>query len=734
MKRHEEREHRNQEAAARRQKEEEEEAAAIPQEPELTPSGRLKRRAASKASAKVMEAISYLKKASADEGAAEEDLESGDEGECFRASDIVDLKGKLERVTAEDGGRNFRCELCLEVFDSKVKGEEHLVGAHSEELNQEDDDDDLSDAMNEEDDDDFDDSTFDDSEVVDFDSLDGRGRGRWRPRVRDFERARPLVPCTEMVQLEAKFRDAHFHKNAFSQLHSRRVDWTVLSEVEVAGYLPPMETSIPFSSKLNTEAAEASAPKCLKRFTASKEKRSLTLFAGGPIWAADWLPTSSASEGNYLALSADLNTEQEQNISSKSAARGLIQIWKFSEDFSEAECCLCIAHDYGKVWCLRWCPSGNASEAPTSEHLPRLGLLSAACSDGAIHLLSVCRPESLPGASSPVFVRTRPSLSLVSQSNSRGPARHCLKLSWSRRVNHRVIAGAFSDGSFALWDILSEEDDLARDGNRLYPYKMVAKAHASSINGIDLADASASDDSDLPSELVTGSSDRVCSVWSLDDASSSSLSRPRQSVKRGLVTDVSWLRHHPAQVAVSFDDVFLQSHTHSVVFEFSDGCTRTHPIIAQNAAVWSQSYNPWLNVLLAATATGELIVFMGPQVERALEHDKETKKRRAYVYRTEVQEEEGEEESASLCFVDMVADVQNAPLSELKRAWYPEQMALEDLTRSRVASIHRVAQNTNPHTLGWVFSGGQAGIGRVQALPACTSNQVRKALAAVEKN
>jgi hypothetical protein len=57
-----------------------------------------------------------------------------------------------------------------------------------------------------------------------------------------------------------------------------------------------------------------------------------------------------------------------------------------------------IAHDYGAVWCMEWCPSGcydtQDVEVPNCR-LRRLGLLGAACSDGTVRIFSVCFPSEL---------------------------------------------------------------------------------------------------------------------------------------------------------------------------------------------------------------------------------------------------------------------------------------------------------------------------------------------------
>lgn len=55
-----------------------------------------------------------------------------------------------------------------------------------------------------------------------------------------------------------------------------------------------------------------------------------------------------------------------------------------------------IAHDYGTVWAMDWCPSGTR-DIPTDEdkNCARLGLLAVACSNGIVYILSVPYPSTI---------------------------------------------------------------------------------------------------------------------------------------------------------------------------------------------------------------------------------------------------------------------------------------------------------------------------------------------------
>ena len=61
-----------------------------------------------------------------------------------------------------------------------------------------------------------------------------------------------------------------------------------------------------------------------------------------------------------------------------------------------------LAHNFGSVWDLKWCPSGcwedpsghGSSEGQSSELRgdARLGLLAMACSDGTVRVMSIPHP------------------------------------------------------------------------------------------------------------------------------------------------------------------------------------------------------------------------------------------------------------------------------------------------------------------------------------------------------
>lgn len=124
-------------------------------------------------------------------------------------------------------------------------------------------------------------------------------------------------------------------------------------------------------------------------------------FCGGPIESAAWcpMPLITSSEANvprdqYLAVSALREEHQfRSSMISPFSSKYLIQIWNCgklpSREATTAvpKLAIGLAHEFGRVWCLKWCPSGCYDSE-------RLGVLAAGCSDGTIRCFTVPNPSS----------------------------------------------------------------------------------------------------------------------------------------------------------------------------------------------------------------------------------------------------------------------------------------------------------------------------------------------------
>ena len=587
---------------------------------------RSRRRAAKKAQVRLSEAIAELKSRE-DEVDIKDDGE-GDDDAAYVAANEADLVGRYDVKKSEDGRKKFHCSLCDFVGDHKAGVESHLVSEHAgylagdadDEYN--DDDDNISD---EEPDVDFGDDEDDSScfgEELQVSKKKSTGHGRAKPST--------LEPVVDYFFYERAFRKDNFDQQCFEKLNTTAAAWKIFkSEAEKAKFLPDDDNSPKFSFQPSHTKSPPQKPQRLSRFSAATGSNGAYLFAGGPICAASWCPnsadsSSSTSTPRYLALSTWRTVDDGDPIGGEKKA--LIQIWSYD---GSARFRFGIAHAYGAVRSLQWCPSGNSAPAKL-KYLSRTGLLAAASSDGAIRVFSICHPDNLK--SNAVYL-AKPVRTLETGDLGNGKPSDCLSLSWYRGVGHRVIAAGFSCGLVALWDLAQDEDSLQRNGDTLFPY-LTLNAHMTMVTTVDLGDKGCKSEPEFPALILTGSADRHCSVWDLDGGPAL-VSVPVHSVKNSHVTDAKFVRSYPGggNAIVAFDDAFRSSSTSVAALDFDANGSKAWPIASQNSPVWSLSYNPWLGSIIMGTGGGELVLYVGAKIGKPLEFDKDTSRRRAFLFR-----------------------------------------------------------------------------------------------------
>lgn len=94
-----------------------------------------------------------------------------------------------------------------------------------------------------------------------------------------------------------------------------------------------------------------------------------------------------------VAVATCLNPNEEPILVYRRVNKGLVQFWNLGAlslgdgDSGNVRPRLefCLAHDFGYVYDMEWCPSGCYDDA-------RLGLLAVACSDSHVYVYSVPQP------------------------------------------------------------------------------------------------------------------------------------------------------------------------------------------------------------------------------------------------------------------------------------------------------------------------------------------------------
>lgn len=158
---------------------------------------------------------------------------------------------------------------------------------------------------------------------------------------------------------------------------------------------------------------------------------------------------------NVIALFAEQTFDSESlirpiKLSRSQNLKSLIQFWtvgKTQTGIESAKFSMAIAHDFGRVQSLQWCPSGGQAEAEGK--LPRLGILAAGCEDGTVRIFSLPELSSVPNLdpnnpernifkSGAIITLRRPEME---DDDLFSP---CMKVAWFRGRRHRVIAASFA--------------------------------------------------------------------------------------------------------------------------------------------------------------------------------------------------------------------------------------------------------------------------------------------------
>jgi hypothetical protein len=122
-----------------------------------------------------------------------------------------------------------------------------------------------------------------------------------------------------------------------------------------------------------------------------------TFFAGGPILALAWCPTPTTQivHEQLLAVSCHKSMDSKLGFYGILPQNSSLQIWSAgylsnSTNQPGVPQLLCgLGHKWGIIRQLAWCPSG-CYDPETG----KLGLLAAACADGTVRIIPICRQTS----------------------------------------------------------------------------------------------------------------------------------------------------------------------------------------------------------------------------------------------------------------------------------------------------------------------------------------------------
>lgn len=193
---------------------------------------------------------------------------------------------------------------------------------------------------------------------------------------------------------EDAFRDGNYNENDFHQFQACSKNWVEVDQDTYDHIVSRSGQSLRFESIMRSKNEDkASGAVRLNLFESVVQNGIVTFFAGGPIWASAWCPLKGDHGEELLALSCDSNFDisprmlpSRSDFSSKDV--NVIQFWRFDKSNLEStSMAFALCHDFGRVRCMEWCPSGGHQKLAGGEE--RVGLLLVGFEDGQVRIFPI---------------------------------------------------------------------------------------------------------------------------------------------------------------------------------------------------------------------------------------------------------------------------------------------------------------------------------------------------------
>ncbi|XP_035424223.1 general transcription factor 3C polypeptide 2 [Cygnus atratus] len=565
-----------------------------------------------------------------------------------------------------------------------------------------------------------------------------------------------MAPVEKCSSITCSLREQKYSRWEFPDWIPLVHKWTCLSESEAAQYLPAEEKSPLFA--IQREGIEDNgALYRLNRFNSlqpHEERRDVSFFVGGPVWAMEWCPTPEGSAATqYVCLYCHKSMDETHSVAGLHRGPALLQLWSLGTlqqegSADKAGLAYAVATDHGCVWDMKFCPSGAWEPPSTSRKHPqmsRLGLLAVAFSDGSVVLyalphpgaLQSCKRTQVKDGSLPKHVickvQCTTTLQVGSiQAGSPSESGQCFSVSWMPSKPHHHLAAGFYDGTVAIWNLLTKsllQRVCQPDGSlKLYPFQSFL-AHDHAVRSIEWCKANSN-------FLVTAGNDRKIKFWDLRR-----LYEPINSIKRFLSTEVAWLLPYNG-VTVAQDNCYA-SYGLCGIHYIDAGYLgfKAYFVAPRKGTVWSISGSDWLNTVAAGDITGELVAAVLPDLAINPLNVKRSSDRRFPVYKADLlpcgptgPENSEQALPKTRLYSEMVAKAyvrfrdtdlrsfKNFSSREPMRRMHAQEVKAElSLDRLQLESLHKVRFSPNLDSHGWLVSGGQAGIVRAHCMAGLAS-------------
>ncbi|KAI8978439.1 hypothetical protein BDB01DRAFT_726189 [Pilobolus umbonatus] len=167
----------------------------------------------------------------------------------------------------------------------------------------------------------------------------------------------------------------YLNKQVYTHVHAQSKEWEVVSNSEALPYLPNRQNLVDITVGIQKQQ-EIETPLfgSIKLDDYLKYGKGYILNTGGSIWGLDFAPKVPALDSDptmdYLAVAGYKGTVDEcipmTHVQEKGSYRNCIQIWKLHLSVQKHSVApvldLCLLHDYGVIYDLKWCPYGCYDE------------------------------------------------------------------------------------------------------------------------------------------------------------------------------------------------------------------------------------------------------------------------------------------------------------------------------------------------------------------------------------
>ncbi|KAK9474630.1 uncharacterized protein V1510DRAFT_447231 [Dipodascopsis tothii] len=180
---------------------------------------------------------------------------------------------------------------------------------------------------------------------------------------------------------------------------------SMLTEEQAQRYMPPTDQEL--ACELGETEFRLAAYGVRTLASLGSARDGALLHCGGYVTSAEW---TTDGEAQYLAVAV---VSQASEFSAPSllpmASPGVVQIWRFegaAGRLGEPTLDVCLLHDWGTPWTVRWCPGGGGGG--------RVGVLAGAFQDGRARVVEVRRGAKYVHVDQPLRTLELPGVAITS--------------------------------------------------------------------------------------------------------------------------------------------------------------------------------------------------------------------------------------------------------------------------------------------------------------------------------